>query len=262
MKVADDPLLPNLHSSTTTTITGFSSFLNLLVGFSAISGFLFGYDTGIVSGALVSSQDDFQLTSFEHEVVVSSTILTAIVGAAVAVPLNRRFGRRPAIIVASVTFCAGSILLGLAPSLWVLICGRLVVGIGIGIGSMVVPMYISEISPPEQRGTLVTINNVFCPGGQFVAACVSAALAESPNGWRWMFGLGAVPALIQLVGFMFMPESPRWLLKSGRKEEALQALLLIRGVEKDNGEEESRSSVCKELQGYGVGEGMVWVCGV
>ena len=215
---------------TVTSSTANSNFLRTLVGLSAISGFLFGYDTGIVSGALVLVKDDFKLTSFQQELVVSATIFTAIVGAAAAVPLNKYYGRKPAILLASLTFLLGSLVLSAASSLVALIGGRLVVGIGIGIGSMVVPMYISEIAPPDQRGTLVTINNVFCPGGQFVAACVSAGLAKTPQGWRWMFGVGAVPALVQLIGFVFMPESPRWLLKSGKRTQALSALRTIRGV--------------------------------
>ena len=211
-----------------------SCFLRTLVALSAISGFLFGYDTGIISGALVLVKSDFRLSSFQQELVVSATIFTAIIGAAVAVPLNNFFGRRPSIMSASFTFLAGSIFLSTASNLYWLLVGRLIVGLGIGIGSMVVPMYISEIAPPEQRGALVTINNVFCPGGQFVAACVSAGLAKTTHGWRWMFGLGALPALIQLIGFMFMPETPSWLLKAGRREDALKSLMKVRGVSDAN----------------------------
>ena len=204
-------------------------FLQTLVALSAISGFLFGFDTGIVSGALVLVKDDFPLSSLQHETVVSATIFTAILGAAGAIPLNKYFGRKISILLASVTFLCGSIVLSTAGSLEWLIVGRLIVGIGIGVGSMVVPMYISEIAPPEQRGTLVTINNVCCPGGQFIAAIISAGLANTPHGWRWMFGLGAVPAGIQLVGFLFMPESPRWLVNAGQHDAALKALCKIRG---------------------------------
>tara|TARA_B100000795_G_scaffold230275_1_gene187665 strand:- start:108 stop:1826 length:1719 start_codon:yes stop_codon:yes gene_type:complete len=209
-------------------------FLNLLVSLSAFSGFLFGYDTGVVSGALVLVKAQFHLTSFQHEIVVSATIFTAIIGSTLAIPLNQNFGRKPCILTAATTFLSGSLFLAFAPSLEWLIVGRLIVGIGIGIGSMVVPMYVSEIAPASRRGELVTLNNLFITGGQFSAAIISALLVHANYGWRWMFGLGAVPALIQLIGFSFMPESPRWLLKQGQREHALSVLIKVRGVDSNN----------------------------
>ena len=231
-------------------------FLRGLVALSALGGFLFGYDTGIVSGAMVLVVDDLDLAPFQHEVVVSATIFTAILGAAASAPLNKACGRRPCIILASAVFVAGSVLLGAAPSFRVLVAGRLVVGGGIGIASMTVPMFIAEVAPPESRGTLVTLNNLFITGGQFFASLVSAGFATwlpINVSWRWMFGLGALPAIIQMVGFVCcMPESPRWLALAGQQERARAVLMRIRGA--TEGGSAARAAVEEEIAGWWGGE--------
>ena len=208
-------------------------FFRLLVFLSCLGGYLFGYDTGIVSGAMVLVTAEFTLNALQHESVVSATIFTAIIGAAASVPINYKFGRRPCIILASGVFVIGSLSLSFATSFETLLVGRLVLGVGVGLTSMTVPMYIAEVAPSENRGTLVTLNTLFLTGGQFVASLTSAGFATwmPVIGWRWMFGLGALPAGIQMFGFFFfMPESPRWLLLKGKTERARTVFMQIRGV--------------------------------
>ena len=116
-------------------------------------------------------------------------------------------------------FIAGSAILCTAETFEMLLVGRAVVGIAVGLASMAVPMYIAEAAPPEKRGTLVTVNNVFVTGGQFVACIVDALFSkvDYPHGWRYMLKLAAAPALVMFFGFLFLPESPRWLAQYKEK---------------------------------------------
>lgn len=206
-----------------------SRFLWVLVLFASVGGLLFGYDTGVVSGALLVISAEFHLNDVQKEAVVSSTIAGAVLGAAFAGSAADRVGRRPTILVASVIFTAGAGVMAGATGFEVLVAGRAIVGVAIGMAAMVVPVYIAEASPPEHRGMLVTANNLATTGGQFLSSVVDGAFARTPGGWRWMLGLSAVPAVIQFVGFLFLPESPRWLVGAGRYREACAALKRISG---------------------------------
>ena len=209
--------------------------LSTLVLFTVIGGFLFGYDTGVVSGAMVLIADDLELSSAYEEMVVSATIAGALAGAGVSGWLSDRFGRRAAIIVSSLVFMAGAAAMALAPSISVLIVGRAIVGLGVGLASTVVPIYISECAPANFRGRLNVVNNVMVCVGQLCATLVDGAFASVPGGWRWMLGLSALPAALQLLGFAaLLPRSPRWLLKRGRETEALHALMWLRGIPQRN----------------------------
>lgn len=197
---------------------------------SAMGGFLFGYDTGIVSGAMVFVKKTFNLNSLWQELVVSITILGAWKLALLAGGLSERYGRKSMILWASVIFTLGSVTMGLAWSRYVLLFGRWTVGVAIGIASTVVPMYIAEVAPQNIRGSLVTVNTCFITFGQLSAAVTAGAFSyDHENGWRWMLALAAVPSTVQFFGFIFMPESPRWLIRRGRDAEALDALKRIRG---------------------------------
>uniref|UniRef100_A0A8C2DFX9 Solute carrier family 2 member 13b n=1 Tax=Cyprinus carpio TaxID=7962 RepID=A0A8C2DFX9_CYPCA len=145
-------------------------------------------------------------------------------------------------------FSAGGIILSVAHNKEVLLCGRLTVGLGIGIASMTVPVYIAEVSPSELRGQLVTINTLFITGGQFIASVVDGAFSYLPHdGWRYMLGLSVVPAALQFLGFLFLPESPRWLLQKGDTQNARLVLSRIRGsVNVDEEYESIRSSIEEE----------------
>ncbi|GMF60562.1 unnamed protein product [Phytophthora fragariaefolia] len=187
---------------------------------------------GVISGALVllKSPQVFDLTDLESESVVSAAVGGAIIGAALSSCGNDVFGRRRVILVSSAMFTAGSVLMAFAESFEELLVGRLVVGIAIGFASMTVPLYIAEVSPPSIRGQLVSLNNACVTGGQFFACVLDAVLANADNGWRYMLGLAAIPAFLQLLGFLALPETPRYLMSKGRKEEAWESLVKVRGT--------------------------------
>lgn len=206
------------------------NIIYLMSVLSAMGGFLFGYDTGIVSGAMVFVKKTFNLNSLWQEIVVSITILGAWVLSLMAGGLSERYGRKTIILYASIIFTIGSIIMGFAWSKYILLFGRLIVGMAIGLASTGVPMYIAEVAPSNIRGSLVTLNNCFITVGQLSAAITAGAFSyDHENGWRWMLALAAVPAIVQFFGFMFMPESPRWLIRRQRDDEALIALKRIRG---------------------------------
>ncbi|CAC5420088.1 SLC2A13 [Mytilus coruscus] len=224
--------------------TKLSGFLLVLSFFAAIGGFLFGYDTGVVSGAMLLLKTNFDLSSFSEEVIVSVTIGSAAVFSICSGVLNEYLGRKLTIIIGSFVFTAGAIVLAVAQNIAMLISGRAIVGIGIGIASMTVPTYIAECAPSELRGRLVTINNLFITGGQFIASVLDGAFSyDKINGWRYMLGLAGVPSAIQFVGFFFLPESPRWLISKGKEVEARKVLCKIRGH--SNVEEELQEIIQK-----------------
>lgn len=197
---------------------------------SAVGGFLFGYDTGVVSGAMIQLRSHFQLNYLWQELVVSVTIAGAWAFAIVAGMATDAFGRKPVILVASFVFTVGAVLMGVAFNKGMLLGGRLIVGAGIGLASMTVPVYIAEVAPAELRGLLVTINQVFITGGQFIASVTAGLFSgDTENGWRYMLALAGVPSLIQFVGFLSMPESPRWLASKGAYQEAIEVLRRFRG---------------------------------
>lgn len=200
----------------------------LLTLLSAIGGFLFGYDTGVVSGAMILVREEFKLSTVWHEWIVSATIAAAMLSSLVAGPITDRYGRRPMILTASLIFLVGAVVMGAAPEKITLLVGRIIVGIGIGFASMVVPVYLSEVSPVELRGRITVVNNIFITGGQTVSAIVAGAFSEVTMGWRYMLGLAGLPALLQLIGSAMMPESPRWLISKGRDDDAMQVLEKIR----------------------------------
>jgi MFS transporter, SP family, sugar:H+ symporter len=187
--------------------------------FGALGGLLFGYDTGVISGALLFIPDDFKLTPFLQGAIVASLLLGAMIGAAAAGRLADRFGRRNVIITAAIIFTVGALLAALAPSVGVLIAARFIIGLAVGSAALVVPLYLAEIAPTEVRGAVASLNQLMIVCGILAAFIVNAILASSGN-WRLMLGLAAVPSLILLVGMLFMPETPRYLVHAGDEDEA------------------------------------------
>ena len=207
---------------------GGSSLLYLIVAVASIGGLLFGYDTGVVSGAMIKLTPYFGMNTVMVEATVSSTVALAALGALCSGPANRLLGRRLVLIAAAVVFTAGAVLMALARTFAALLGGRMVVGLGVGVASATVPLYIAELAPPAQRGRLVAANNSCIVVGQVVAALVDGALSGVPEGWRWMLGLGGVPSALQLLGLLALPESPRWLVSVGREARARAVLLRLR----------------------------------
>ncbi|KAK4470500.1 hypothetical protein MN116_006048 [Schistosoma mekongi] len=197
---------------------------------SALGGFLFGYDTGVISGAMIQLREHFNLSYVYQEIIVSISLLSAAIGCPVSAFLSDYIGRKIVIIIASVIFTVGAIIMGVSYNKISLLAGRLIVGLGIGAASMSVPVYIAEISPGHMRGALVTLNTVFITAGQVVAGIVDAIfISDEVNGWRYMLGIGGIPSFIQLIALINMPESPRWLVQHGQIQKARVALQRIYG---------------------------------
>lgn len=211
-------------------LKGHTIYIYLVACLSAIGGFLFGYDTGIISGAMIYIRDVFGLNELWQESIVSSTLLAAWIFSILSGSANDTFGRKPVIVGSSVIFAAGSILMGLAWNETALLAGRLVVGAGVGLASMTTPMYIAEVAPSSIRGQLVMINMCCITGGQFFASVIAYwfSFIHGDQGWRFMLGFAALPAAVQFVAFLFMPESPRWLVSKRKYAEARLVLAKIR----------------------------------
>ncbi|XP_066543296.1 proton myo-inositol cotransporter isoform X2 [Amia ocellicauda] len=234
-------------------------FVYVLAGFSALGGFLFGYDTGVVSGAMLLLKREMNLSALWQELLVSSTIGAAALSALAGGVLNGLFGRRVCILLASFIFSAGGIVLSLSPTKEILLVGRVVVGCGLGIASMTVPVYIAEVAPSHLRGQLVTINTLFITGGQFIASVIDGAFSYLPkDGWRYMLGLSVVPSVLQFLGFLFLPESPRWLIQKGKTQKARRVLSQIRGNQNIDEEYDSIKNSIDEEKDTGGGGLVIW----
>jgi sugar porter (SP) family MFS transporter len=202
-------------------------FVYVAAAFAGLGGLLFGYDTGVISGAELFLKKDFTLTSFALEVIVSGVLVGAAIGALGGGRLADLYGRRRLLIATAVIFALGAIICSAASSPTVLIIGRIIVGLGIGLSSGTVPVYISEVSPPAARGWTVSLFQLAITVGILLAYVVDYAFAAS-QGWRWMLGLAVVPAAVFAIGMILLPESPRWLVKNGHREEARKVLGRIR----------------------------------
>ncbi len=208
----------------------------LVAAIAALGGLLFGYDTGVISGALPFLRQEFGLSALMQGILTSVALGGAAVGAIAAGTLADRFGRKPVILTVAVIFLVGALVSALATILSVLIIGRALVGIGIGVASILTPLYLAETSPPAQRGALVSLNQLMITVGILVSYLVGYGLAESGN-WRWMLGLGGLPGVVLFVGMLPLPESPRWLAGYGRMEEARHVLRVLRGDDRAADEE-------------------------
>jgi len=210
-------------------------FVSLVTATAALGGLLFGYDTGIVSGALLFLKTEFDLSPNMQAVVTSAALGGAAVGAAFGGYVADRFGRRSVMLVLAVWFVLGSLICAMSHTVGLLIAGRTVLGICIGIVSFVAPLYIAEVAPAPRRGALVSLNQLAITLGILASYVVGYAFAGSGN-WCWMVGLGAVPGAILGFGMWTLPESPRWLMKQGRRPEAREILLRARANKEVDGE--------------------------
>ncbi|HEV7136232.1 MAG TPA: sugar porter family MFS transporter [Steroidobacteraceae bacterium] len=205
----------------------------LLISMTAtIGGLLFGYDTGVVNGALLYMGRDLHLTPADEGFITAALLLGAALGALLAGRLADRFGRRHTLWLLAGTFVAGAIACALAPDRSALAGFRFLLGLAVGGASVVVPTYLAELAPPELRGRLVTQNELMIVSGQLLAFAVNAVIAqfwgESHAVWRWMLGIAAAPGIVLGIGAIFLPESPRWLVARGRTVEAEAVLGQLR----------------------------------
>src|SRR5881397_1349514 len=192
-------------------------FVYIAASFAALGGLLFGYDAGVISGALIFIKREFGLTTVAEEIVVSGVLLGATLGAIVGGKAADLFGRRRVLLVTAAIFGIGALASAVAPSPPILIVSRIVLGLAIGLASTNVPVYLSEVAPPQARGWVVSLFQLAVTVGILVAYLTDYAFA-GVEGWRWMLGLAVVPAFVFGTGMFFLPETPRWLIRGGHHE--------------------------------------------
>jgi MFS transporter, SP family, galactose:H+ symporter len=218
----------------------------------ALGGLLFGFDTSVISGAMLFLRTDFHLSDTQLEFAVASALAGALVGSALAGYCTDRWGRRWMLLVTALGFGLFSVLSGLARGLVSFSIARLFVGACIGVASLVVPLYISEMAPARIRGALVSLNQLAITVGVGVAYFIDYAFAASQN-WRWMFASAVFPAIVLLIGMIFLPESPRWLARKGFRDRALENFRRLgRGDEAEAELAEVEGTLQEEPEGFGI----------
>jgi sugar porter (SP) family MFS transporter len=203
----------------------------LIAAVAAISGLLFGFDTAVINGALIFLRQDFQLSTQGTELATSSLLFGCAAGAACAGWLTDRFGRKHLLIVSALLFAASAVGAALPRTLAEFVVARVAGGLAIGVASVLAPLYIAEISPKAIRGRLVSLNQMAIVTGILVAYFVNWILAHGgTSSWRLMFGVAAVPSVAFFLALLFVPESPRYLVETGREDEALRVLARVGGT--------------------------------
>ncbi|GAB6854880.1 sugar porter family MFS transporter [Asaia astilbis] len=193
----------------------------------AIAGLMFGLDIGVISGALGFIAKEFHAGDVAQEWIVSSMMFGAAVGAVFAGQLSYRFGRKKALVLSAFLFMFGALLSVVAQGITALIIARALLGLAIGIASFVAPLYISEVADEQHRGSLISVYQLMITLG-ILLAFVSDAIFSYYGAWRWMLGIVALPGAVFMFGSLFLPDSPRWLMLRGRRNEALETLTSLR----------------------------------
>lgn len=223
--------------------TSYSLFVSCVA---AIGGILFGYNTSVISGVLLFISESFQLSTIQQEVIVSTLLIGALIGALMGGLIADAFGRKKTLFLTLVLFFIGVLTLTEANSFNSFLIGRFISGLAIGIVSMAAPLYIAEMSPPENRGALVSLNQLCITIGILLAYIVTYAYSSTAN-WRDMFAFGFIPIVIQFIGLFFVAETPSWLISHQKREAADKILHRIRVSHKgehlvqENNEEDSPS---------------------
>ena len=208
---------------------GFNNSYILGISFvSALGGYLFGFDFAVISGALPFLRTAFHLTAIGEGFLTGSLALGCIAGCLLAGNLANRYGRKPGLMLAALIFTVSSLGMAFSVSLSIFLVMRFLAGIGVGMASMLSPMYIAEVSPANVRGRNVAINQLTIVIGILITNLVNYTLADKGSeSWRWMFGLGSIPSSLFFAGVLWLPESPRWLVKANKLQQAEKTLLKI-----------------------------------
>lgn len=227
-------------------------WLYIVAIIASLGGLLSGYDTGVISGALLFINESWNLADTEQGILVSSVLIGAVIGAATNGVLADIFGRKKIIMATAVIFVLGSIMCAFAPNALVLIVSRIFVGFAVGIVNFVVPLYLSEISPKHLRGTLVSLYQWAITAGILFSYFINAVFAHAVYNWRWMLFAGVVPGLVLFIGMYFMQDTPRWLVSKNREEEAKK---VFKKIEPDIDADKEIEVVKKVLKTEGDNEG-------
>lgn len=197
----------------------------------ALAGLMFGLDIGVISGATKFIQQEFQISDQVIEWIVSSMMAGAALGALGAGSLSAKLGRKKSLMLGAILFVVGSVLCGLATSPTMLIFARFLLGLAIGIASFTAPLYLAEVAPENIRGSMISLYQLMITAGILLAFLSNTAFSYY-EAWRWMLGIIAIPGVLFLIGVFALPDSPRWLIMAGRKQEAIKVLHKLRGDEK------------------------------
>jgi sugar porter (SP) family MFS transporter len=200
-----------------------------LASIAAIAGFLFGYDEGVIAVARPLLEKDFPMTPLVGGFMTAAVPLGALIGASLAGRITDRYGRRRVLMAAAALFAVGALIAAGMTATWILVAARLVLGLAIGVAAVTAPLYIAEAAPLAIRGALVSTYQLAITFG-ILASYLSGLIITGDGTWRAMFALGAVPGLLFLIGLMFLPESPRWLVLRGMPDKARASLALLRGA--------------------------------
>src|SRR4030095_3189258 len=212
-----------------------SIYILALSFISALGGYLFGFDFAVISGALPFLKDKFNLNEYWEGFATGSLALGAIIGCISAGQIADKNGRRQGLLIAASVFCVSSLSMAFAPNRDFFIASRFAAGIGVGMASMLSPLYIGEIAPAPYRGRMVAINQLTIVLGILITNMVNYSLRNTgDDAWRWMFGLGAIPSLLFFIGVLWLPESPRWLIQMNKLEKAKVILARIGGKDFSN----------------------------
>ena len=228
--------------------TGFKNGFILRISFiSALGGYLFGFDFAVISGALPFLKQQFGFTPYWEGLATGILAIGAMIGCIVAGKIADKYGRRPGMMLAASLFAVSSLAMALAPTRDFFMVARFMAGTGVGMASMLSPMYISEIAPAGIRGRLVAMNQLTIVLGILITNLVNYQLRNTGvDAWRWMFGLGVIPSSLFLAGAFKLPESPRWLL--GKDREA-QAVVTLGRIGDSNYVTESVAAIKRSLSG-------------
>jgi len=217
-----------------------SPYVILISCAAALGGLLFGYDTAVISGAVGFLQIKFSLDSAAVGWVTSCILIGCAIGVTIAGVLSDRFGRKKILVLSAIIFAGSSLGAALSGSYLTLVTWRILAGIGIGLTSLITPLYIAEMAPSEVRGKLVSVNQLAITIGIFIVYFINAAIAGGSSqawnvstGWRWMMGVGVIPSALFLLALIPAGESPRWLHQHGKSEAALKILKKVEGNEQD-----------------------------